>query len=110
MKEIDLRSDTVTRPTKEMMQAMMTAEVGDDVYKEDPTINALEKKLADMFGMDEALFFLREAWRIRLRLNYIRNPESNSFVISGRMYSIMKVVVFPLIVVFPVSLWMEIAG
>lgn len=40
-----------------MMQAMMTAEVGDDVYKEDPTINALEKKLADMFGMDEALFF-----------------------------------------------------
>ncbi|WPY99985.1 GntG family PLP-dependent aldolase [Christiangramia sp. OXR-203] len=57
MKEIDLRSDTVTRPTKEMMQAMMTAEVGDDVYKEDPTINALEKKLADMFGMDEALFF-----------------------------------------------------
>ncbi|MFV9484462.1 threonine aldolase family protein [Christiangramia sp. ASW11-125] len=57
MKEIDLRSDTVTRPTKGMMQAMMTAEVGDDVYKEDPTINALEKKLADMFGMDEALFF-----------------------------------------------------
>ncbi|PTX42918.1 L-threonine aldolase [Christiangramia gaetbulicola] len=57
MKEIDLRSDTVTRPTKGMLQAMMTAEVGDDVYKEDPTINALEKKLADMFGKDEALFF-----------------------------------------------------
>lgn len=57
MKEIDLRSDTVTRPTKGMLQAMMTAEVGDDVYKEDPTINALEKKLANMFGKDEALFF-----------------------------------------------------
>lgn len=57
MKEIDLRSDTVTRPTKGMLQAMMTAEVGDDVYKEDPTINALEKKLAEMFGKDEALFF-----------------------------------------------------
>lgn len=57
MKEIDLRSDTVTRPTKGMLQAIMTAEVGDDVYKEDPTINRLEKKLADMFGMDEALFF-----------------------------------------------------
>ncbi|HET8886619.1 MAG TPA: GntG family PLP-dependent aldolase [Salinimicrobium sp.] len=54
---IDLRSDTVTRPTKEMLQAMMTAEVGDDVYKEDPTINKLEEKLAEMFGMDEALFF-----------------------------------------------------
>lgn len=57
MKEIDLRSDTVTRPTKEMLQAIMTAEVGDDVYKEDPTVNRLEEKLADMFGMDEALFF-----------------------------------------------------
>lgn len=57
MKEIDLRSDTVTRPTKGMLQAIMTAEVGDDVYKEDPTINKLEKKLAEMFGMDEALFF-----------------------------------------------------
>jgi len=57
MKEIDLRSDTVTRPTKGMLQAIMSAEVGDDVYKEDPTINRLEKKLADMFGKDEALFF-----------------------------------------------------
>ena len=57
MKEIDLRSDTVTRPTKEMLQAIMSAEVGDDVYKEDPSVNALEDKLAKMFGMDEALFF-----------------------------------------------------
>ncbi|APG59443.1 threonine aldolase family protein [Christiangramia salexigens] len=57
MKEIDLRSDTVTRPTKEMLQAIMTANVGDDVYKEDPTVNELEKKLAAMFGKDEALFF-----------------------------------------------------
>ncbi|MEP6261801.1 MAG: GntG family PLP-dependent aldolase [Gillisia sp.] len=57
MKDIDLRSDTVTRPTKEMLQAIMSAEVGDDVYKEDPSVNALEEKLAKMFGMDEALFF-----------------------------------------------------
>ncbi len=57
MKEIDLRSDTVTRPTKDMLKAIMTAEVGDDVYKEDPTVNKLETKLAEMFGMDEALFF-----------------------------------------------------
>lgn len=57
MKEIDLRSDTVTRPTKEMLQAIMSAKVGDDVYKEDPSVNELEKKLADMFGKDEALFF-----------------------------------------------------
>ncbi len=57
MKEIDLRSDTVTRPTKEMLQAILSAKVGDDVYKEDPSVNELEKKLATMFGMDEALFF-----------------------------------------------------
>jgi threonine aldolase len=54
---IDLRSDTVTKPTQGMMQAIINAEVGDDVYKEDPTANKLEKKLADMFGMDAALFF-----------------------------------------------------
>ena len=46
MKEIDLRSDTVTRPTSGMLKAIMSAEVGDDVYKEDPTVNALEEKLA----------------------------------------------------------------
>ncbi|MDX1762048.1 MAG: GntG family PLP-dependent aldolase [Christiangramia sp.] len=57
MKEIDLRSDTVTRPTKEMLQAIMSAKVGDDVYKEDPSVNELEEKLAKMFGKDEALFF-----------------------------------------------------
>lgn len=57
MKEIDLRSDTVTKPTKEMLHAIMTARVGDDVYKEDPTVNELEKKLATIFGKDEALFF-----------------------------------------------------
>jgi len=54
---IDLRSDTVTKPTQGMMRAIMNAEVGDDVYKEDPTANKLEQKLADMFGMDAALFF-----------------------------------------------------
>lgn len=54
---IDLRSDTVTRPSKGMMEAMMDAQVGDDVYKEDPSVNQLEEKLAKMFGMDSALFF-----------------------------------------------------
>ncbi|QAA81004.1 threonine aldolase [Aequorivita sp. H23M31] len=54
---IDLRSDTVTRPTPKMMQAIINAEVGDDVYKEDPSVNKLERKLAEMFGMDSALFF-----------------------------------------------------
>lgn len=55
--KIDLRSDTVTKPTKGMLDAMMSAKVGDDVYKEDPTVNALEERLAAMFGKPKALFF-----------------------------------------------------
>lgn len=54
---IDLRSDTVTKPTEGMLQAIMNAQTGDDVYKEDPTVNELEWRVADFFGMDEALFF-----------------------------------------------------
>ncbi|GAB5400033.1 MAG: GntG family PLP-dependent aldolase [Aureisphaera sp.] len=54
---IDLRSDTVTKPTPEMLEFMSRAEVGDDVYKEDPTVNELEERLANLFGMDEGLFF-----------------------------------------------------
>jgi threonine aldolase len=54
---IDLRSDTVTKPSKGMMEAMFHAEVGDDVYKEDPTVNELERRVAALFGMDDALFF-----------------------------------------------------
>lgn len=53
---VDLRSDTVTRPSKEMYEAMMSAPVGDDVFGEDPTINQLEEKLAGMFGMEAGLF------------------------------------------------------
>ena len=55
--EINLVSDTVTKPTPEMLQAMFTAKVGDDVYKQDPTVNALEEKVAKLFGMEAALFF-----------------------------------------------------
>ena len=54
---IDLRSDTVTKPSKEMLDAMMNAEVGDDVFREDPTVNLLEARLANMFGKSKALFF-----------------------------------------------------
>ncbi len=54
--EIDLRSDTVTRPTAEMRRAMAEAEVGDDVYSEDPTVNRLEARAAEIFGREAALF------------------------------------------------------
>ena len=53
---IDLRSDTVTRPTPEMRRAMSEAEVGDDVYGEDPTVNRLEARAAEIFGRQAALF------------------------------------------------------
>jgi threonine aldolase len=53
---VDLRSDTVTRPTAEMRQAMAEAEVGDDVYGEDPSVNRLEARAAEIFGKEAALF------------------------------------------------------
>jgi threonine aldolase len=56
MQPIDLRSDTVTRPTPEMRRAMAGAEVGDDVYGEDPTVNRLEERAAEILGMEAALF------------------------------------------------------
>ncbi|MBU2951964.1 aminotransferase class I/II-fold pyridoxal phosphate-dependent enzyme [Tamlana agarivorans] len=54
---IDLRSDTVTQPTAEMLTAMMEAKVGDDVFREDPTVNLLEQRVANLFGKESALFF-----------------------------------------------------
>ena len=53
---IDLRSDTVTRPSAAMRAAMAAAEVGDDVYGEDPTVNLLERRAAEVFGREAALF------------------------------------------------------
>lgn len=53
---VDLRSDTVTKPTPQMREAMRTAEVGDDVYGEDPTVNALEREVAALLGKEAAVF------------------------------------------------------
>lgn len=55
--QINLISDIVTKPTKGMLSAMMSAQVGDDVFKTDPTVNKLQVKMAKMFGMEDALFF-----------------------------------------------------
>ncbi len=54
---INLISDTVTKPAPKMLDVMMEAEVGDDVFKADPTVNLLQEKVADMFGKEDALFF-----------------------------------------------------
>ena len=55
MVKIDLRSDTVTHPTREMRQAMYEAELGDDVYGDDPTTNALQEEAAELLGKEAAL-------------------------------------------------------
>lgn len=55
--KVNLISDTVTKPSKEMLESMIAAEVGDDVFKEDPSVNKLEKEVATLFGMEDALFF-----------------------------------------------------
>ena len=56
MRMVDLRSDTVTRPTQAMRETMLLADVGDDVYGEDPTVNALQQRLAEDLGFEAALF------------------------------------------------------
>lgn len=71
---IDLRSDTVTRPSKEMRQAIYDAEVGDDVFKEDPTVNALEKYAAELLGKEAALFVTSGVQGNQLCLNVLTNP------------------------------------
>ena len=53
---IDLRSDTVTKPSAQMRDAIASAAVGDDVYGDDPTVNSLEERVAQLFGKEAALF------------------------------------------------------
>ncbi|MGM0368680.1 MAG: beta-eliminating lyase-related protein, partial [Actinomycetota bacterium] len=56
MEYIDLRSDTVTRPTREMITAMAGADAGDDVYGDDPTVNLLQELAAEKMGKEDSLF------------------------------------------------------
>ncbi len=74
-KIIDLRSDTVTKPSPEMRKAMYEAEVGDDVYKEDPTVNELEEYVADLFGKDSALFVSSGVMGNQICLNVLTQPS-----------------------------------
>ena len=58
---LDLRSDTLTQPTAGMKEAMFAAPLGDDVFGEDPTVNALETKIASLFGMEACLLYTSDA-------------------------------------------------
>jgi threonine aldolase len=79
---VDLRSDTVTRPTAEMRRAMADAEVGDDVYGEDPTVNALQDAFAERVGKDAALFVPSGTMGNQLALRLLTTPGTS--VIAGR--------------------------
>ncbi len=72
---IDLRSDTITKPNAEMRKAMCEAEVGDDVYKEDPTVNELEHYVAELFGKEAALFVPSGVMGNQICLNVLTQPS-----------------------------------
>ena len=71
---VDLRSDTVTRPSPAMRQAMAEAEVGDDVYGEDPTVNALEAAVAELLGHEAGLFVPSGSLANQLGLRLLVTP------------------------------------
>ncbi len=73
--KIDLRSDTVTKPSKGMLEAMMQAKVGDDVFNEDPTVLALEEKLATMFGMEAGLFCPSGTMTNQIAIKILTQPQ-----------------------------------
>lgn len=88
---VDLRSDTVTKPTAAMRAAMAAADVGDDVYGEDPTINRLEARAAEIFGREAALFFpsgtMANQAAIRLHTQHGQEVicESRSHIVDWEM-------------------------
>lgn len=71
---IDLRSDTITRPTPEMLDAMMKAKVGDDVFGEDETVNDFQQKIANMFGMEAGLFVPSGTMSNQLGIKVLTEP------------------------------------
>ena len=88
MEYIDFRSDTVTEPTVEMLDAMRSAKVGDDVYGDDPTVNLLEQKAAQVLGKEAAIFIPSGTFGNQLavlthteRGNEVIIPRSNHIVI-----------------------------
>lgn len=88
---IDLRSDTVTRPTAEMRAAMAAAEVGDDVYQEDPTVNLLERRAAEIFGREAALFVPSGTMGNQIAIRLLTQPgqeviaESRAHILDWEM-------------------------
>ncbi|OJJ16312.1 threonine aldolase [marine bacterium AO1-C] len=80
---IDLRSDTVTKPTSAMLEAMFSAKVGDDVYDEDETVNALQQKAAALFGMEDALFCPSGTMTNQIAMRIITEPQDEIICYKG---------------------------
>ncbi len=80
---IDLRSDTVTRPSEGMRQAMYEAEVGDDVYGEDPTVNRLQERMADRLGTEAALFVPSGTMANQICLHVLTDPGEEVILERG---------------------------
>lgn len=85
MKIIDLRSDTLTKPSAEMRQAMANAEVGDDVFEEDPTIHHLEQKTADLLKKEAALF-TATGTQSNLIASILWNPPGSEVIADSRSH------------------------
>ena len=89
--QIDLRSDTVTKPSEEMRTVIASALVGDDVYGEDPTVNALEEKVANLFGKEAALFCATVSLANQLSIRLLVPPgeelitETNSHIVRAEL-------------------------
>jgi threonine aldolase len=88
---IDLRSDTVTRPSQEMREAMASAPVGDDVYGDDPTVNSLEERVAAMFGKEAGVFTPTGSLANQLAIRMLVSPgeeliaETNSHIVRAEL-------------------------
>ena len=88
---IDLRSDTVTVPSAGMREAMMNAVVGDDVYSDDPTVNSLEERIAELLGQEAALFAPTGSMANQLGLRLLVKPgeeiitETNSHIVRAEL-------------------------
>lgn len=88
---IDLRSDTVTRPSQAMRQAMASAEVGDDVYSDDPTVNSLEERVAALFGKEAGVFTPTGSLANQLAIRILVAPgeeliaETNSHIVRAEL-------------------------
>lgn len=102
---IDLRSDTITKPTKDMLQAMMEAEVGDDVYGEDSAVNSLERRVATLLGKEAALFVPSGTMANQIAINLhcrpgdsiITEEDSHCFLYEAGAAAAMTGVQFDLI-------------